>query len=38
MPLHESTCPTCGGFNPDTCIPCDDLDRERNDGRSIDRG
>lgn len=33
-----TTCPDCAESTHDLCVWCDDLDRERNDGRAVDRG
>jgi len=30
-------CPHCGNNDPDLCVWCDDLRRERNDGRAADQ-
>lgn len=35
--MTDWQCPHCGTYAPDTCVWCDDLHRERNDRRVVDR-
>lgn len=35
--MTDHPCPHCGSHDPDLCVWCDDLRRERGDGRAVDQ-